>query len=273
MAVIIYVSESATPTVRGKITAKTHPPCPLAAARGCVMPADPAGHGGWRLCRLAGRRMGQYAHLQQCAHLVILALIGAELHLDATFRARREDGAVTDGGAATAGRRSRRQSEPAGQDGRDRTVLRQMLGCCIHSGCIRRKHDTAKATKNRSDEGRCHYRLVVQLTHSAWLVNRSLPVWMPASRCATFRRPPHMLIRGPRLDMIGPAGAWTGTQPILSRPTSRVPPGNLQRLAACLPGGHSRQADRPAAPDDLGPSAGHGSRPQCEREPPIWAAT
>jgi hypothetical protein len=75
MAVIIYVSESATPTVRGKITAKTHPPCPLAAARGCVMPADPAGHGSCRLCRLAGHRIGQYAHLQQCARLVILALI------------------------------------------------------------------------------------------------------------------------------------------------------------------------------------------------------
>jgi hypothetical protein len=75
MAVIIYVSESATPTVRGKITAKTHPPCPLAAARGCVMPADPAGHGGCRLCRLAGHRIGQYAHFQQCARLVILALI------------------------------------------------------------------------------------------------------------------------------------------------------------------------------------------------------
>lgn len=75
MAVIIYVSESATPTVRGKITAKTHPPCPLAAARGCVMPADPAGHGGCRLCRLAGHRIGQYAHLQQCARMVIPALI------------------------------------------------------------------------------------------------------------------------------------------------------------------------------------------------------
>jgi hypothetical protein len=51
------------------------PPCPLAAARGCVMPADPVGHGGCRLCRLAGHRIGQYAHFQQCARLVILALI------------------------------------------------------------------------------------------------------------------------------------------------------------------------------------------------------
>jgi hypothetical protein len=45
------------------------------------MPADPAGHGGCRLCRLAGRRMGQYAHLQQCARLVILALILGDLKL------------------------------------------------------------------------------------------------------------------------------------------------------------------------------------------------
>ena len=75
MAVVIYVSQPATPTVRGKITAKTDPPCPLAAARGCVMPVDTAGHGGCRLCRLAGHRIGQYAHFQQCARLVILALI------------------------------------------------------------------------------------------------------------------------------------------------------------------------------------------------------
>jgi glycine/D-amino acid oxidase-like deaminating enzyme len=45
-----------------------------------VMPADPVGHGGCRLCRLAGHRIGQYAigqyaHFQQCARLVILALI------------------------------------------------------------------------------------------------------------------------------------------------------------------------------------------------------
>ena len=51
-----------------------------------------------------------------------------------------------------------------------------MPGCCSHSGCIRRKNRTVKETKNRSDEGRCLYRPVTRLTHSAWLVNRSLPV-------------------------------------------------------------------------------------------------
>ena len=70
----------------------------------------------------------------------------------------------------------RHGANPAGQDGRDRTVLRQVPGCCSHSGCIRCKHDAAKGTKNRSDEGRCLYRPVTRLTHSAWLVNRSLPV-------------------------------------------------------------------------------------------------
>jgi hypothetical protein len=95
---------------------------------------------------------------------------------DATFRRLREDGAVRDGSPSAAGRRSRRQSETAGQDGCDRTVLRQIQACCIHSGCIRRKHDAETSTKKRSDEGRCHYRPVVTLTHSAELVIRSLPV-------------------------------------------------------------------------------------------------
>ena len=54
--------------------------------------------------------------------------------------------------------------------------MQQVPGCCVHSRCIGRKHDAAKATKKRSDEGRCHYRPVVTLTHSAGLVNRSLPV-------------------------------------------------------------------------------------------------
>jgi hypothetical protein len=60
--------------------------------------------------------------------------------------------------------------------GRDRTVLRQLPASCIHSGCIRRKHDAAEATKKRSDEGRCHCTPVVTLPHSAGLVIRSLPV-------------------------------------------------------------------------------------------------
>jgi integrase len=73
---------------------------------------------------------------------------------DATFRNLREDGVVRDGGPSTAGRRSRRQSEAASQEGRDRTVLRQLPACCIHSGCIRRKHDAAgerKSAATRAD--------------------------------------------------------------------------------------------------------------------------
>ena len=98
---------------------------------------------------------------------------------DATFRAWREDGAVRDGSPGTAERRSRRQSEPAGQDGRDRTVLRQVPGCCVHSGCVRRKHDAEKATKKRIDEGRCHHRPVVTLTRGA------------AASLASFGRKPY----------------------------------------------------------------------------------
>jgi hypothetical protein len=72
---------------------------------------------------------------------------------DATFRAWREDGTVRDGGPSTTGRRSPRRSEPAGQGGRDRTVLCQMRRCCIHSGCIKCKYDAAKGTKKTQRRG------------------------------------------------------------------------------------------------------------------------
>ena len=74
--------------------------------------------------------------------------------------------------------------------------------------------------------------------------------------------------------MTGPAGAWTGTRPISSRPTSLVPPGNTRTgPAVAPPGGHSRQADRPVAARSRRPRGGHGSRPQREREPPFGAAS
>ena len=45
-------------------------------------------------------------------------------------------------------------------------------------------------------------------THSG--TRSSPPHWMPGSRCATSRKPPLILIRGPRCDMTAPAAAWTG---------------------------------------------------------------
>jgi integrase-like protein len=83
--------------------------------------------------------------------------------------------------------------------------------------------------QNHSDEGRCHYRPVVPLTHSAWLVNRSVPVSTPGSRCAMSRRPPRTRTRGPRCGMTGPAAAWTGTPPTSSPPTSQAPSGSQGR--------------------------------------------
>ena len=70
-------------------------------------------------------------------HSFAMRLQGRGVASDATFRVWREDGAVRDGDPGTAGPQSRQQSEPAGQDGRDRTALRRMPGCCIHSRCIR----------------------------------------------------------------------------------------------------------------------------------------
>ncbi len=54
----------------------------------------------------------------------------------------------------------------------------------------------------------------------------SPPPWTPACRCVTFRRLPPTLIRGPQSGTTGPAGAWTATPPISSRPTSLALPGN-----------------------------------------------
>jgi hypothetical protein len=133
----------------------------------------------WKFLRCDARdELGQPLRLTpyQRRHTLPTSLERCGVASDATFRNLREDGAVRDGSPSTAGRRSRRQSETAGQDGCDRTVLRQIQACCIHSGCIRRKHDAETSTKKRSDEGRCHYRPVVTLTHSAELVIRSLPV-------------------------------------------------------------------------------------------------
>ena len=135
------------------------------------------------------------AHPHMLRHTYVTTMQGRGVASDATFRAWREDGVVRAAGPGAAGRRSRRQSEPTAQEGRNGTVLRQMPGCCIYSRCIRAPHDPADATKKRSDEGRCHHRPVVALTHSAWLVNRSLPVSTPESTCATSRSPPATPIR------------------------------------------------------------------------------
>jgi Phage integrase family len=147
-----------------------------------------------RLGRAAGLPAGLVSSLSphSMRHAFATLNQGRGVASDATFRVRCEDGAARDAGSVAAERRSRRQSEPAGQDGHDRTVLRQMPGCCIASGCIRcnQKHDAAKETENRSDKGRCYYRPVVTLSHSAWLVNRSYQlVWTLAPACETCKTP------------------------------------------------------------------------------------
>ena len=122
----------------------------------------------------AGLGDGITAHVGR--HTFATALERRGVASDATFRVWRQDGAVRDGSPGTAGRRSRRQSEPVGQDGRDRTVLRQVPGCCVRSGCIRRKHGCGKRNEKSHRRGQIPPPAGRQLTHSRWLVNRSLPV-------------------------------------------------------------------------------------------------
>ena len=68
--------------------------------------------------------------------------------------------------------------------------------------------------------------------------------WMPGCHCGMCKRQ-HGVGPAPRSGMTGPAAAWTGTRPISSPPTSRVPPGNCEAGAPPPPGGHGRQAAAP----------------------------
>jgi integrase/recombinase XerD len=67
------------------------------------------------LAETAGIQIAR-AHPHTLRHAFITAAQRRGVAPDATFRRRREDGAVRDGDPGTAGLRSRQQSEPAGQD-------------------------------------------------------------------------------------------------------------------------------------------------------------
>jgi integrase/recombinase XerD len=67
-----------------------------------------------RLAETSGIQVAR-AHPHMLRHSFVTTMQGRGVASDATFRLRREDGAVRDGGPGTAGWRSRRQSEPAGR--------------------------------------------------------------------------------------------------------------------------------------------------------------
>jgi integrase len=85
-------------------------------------------HGAGRIVRKVARRAGiaKTVTPHTLRHAFITSYEGRGVASDATFRAWREDGAVRDGGPGTAGWRSRRPSEPAGQD----AVTGQCCGRC-----------------------------------------------------------------------------------------------------------------------------------------------
>ena len=88
----------------------------------------------------------------------------------------------------------------------------------------------------------------------------------PESRCATSKKPRHMLTREPRCGMTGPAAASTGTLPTSSLLMSRALPGSGHRLEQLRPAvsaaGQSFCCRRSVL-------LGDAPRSQGEREP-IW---
>ena len=87
----------------------------------------------------------------------------------------------------------------------------------------------------------------LRLRYSAWLEDCSLPVWMPGSRCATCKRPPHMLTREPRCGMttLGNCISWARNRRSASH--GRI------GIAFCAPDGGSvtKQVSR-VLPSDAG---------------------
>ena len=118
-------------------------------------------HGAGRIVRKAARRagIGKAVTPHTLRHAFITAAQGRGVASDATFRARREDGAVRGGCPGTAGRPTRRQSEPAGQDGRDRPccVRRQDVAPTLavsDASMMRRKQRKSAATRVDATTGR-----------------------------------------------------------------------------------------------------------------------
>jgi site-specific recombinase XerD len=89
-----------------------------------------------------------HIHPHQLRHTLATQAKRRGVASDTTFRVWREGGVAGAARPGASGPRARRRSETTGQVGRDRTVLRQMPGCCVHSRCIKVHHDAAKATKN-----------------------------------------------------------------------------------------------------------------------------
>jgi hypothetical protein len=130
---------------------------------------------------------------------------------DATFPQKCDHDAVGDAGRPHPRHADARHHESAGQGERVNVGCTRSINAAPDSAASNDRLLWPSQRQRRSDEGRCHQQLVVQLTHSARRQQCSLPVSTPGCRCATFRRPPRTPTRAPPCGMTGRAPAWTGT--------------------------------------------------------------
>ena len=104
----------------------------------------------------------------------------------------------------------------------------------------------------------------------------SPPPWMPGCRCATSKKPRHMLTRERRCGMTVPAAAWTGMQHTSSPPISQARHDRASRLESSESRSHaavtycdlSANANRRSAPR---PRL-EGWPPEAARDRTFWLA-
>jgi integrase/recombinase XerD len=105
-------------------------------------------HGAGRIVRRIARRAGitKLVGPHTLRHAFITAAQMSGVASDASLPGKRDHGAVRERESGSPGPAAGRQSETAGQAGRDITMLHRLPRCRVQFGCIARQNDAATAT-------------------------------------------------------------------------------------------------------------------------------
>lgn len=113
-------------------------------------------HGAGRIVRRIARRAGITKPVgpHTLRHAFITAAQMSGVASDASLPGKRDHGAVRERESSSPVPAPGRQSETAGQAGRDVTMLQRLPRCRIQFGCIARQNDAVTATPKPHQRGR-----------------------------------------------------------------------------------------------------------------------